>query len=100
MTESLPTDIDTIIRIAARGDGVTADGRHAPMSAPGDLLRADGTVEPGPHRAEPVCRHYPACGGCQLQHLDEESFATFVRDRVAGGLAGRVRNTATSLVII
>lgn len=89
MTESLPTDIDTIIRIAARGDGVTADGRHAPMSAPGDRLRADGTVEPGPHRAEPVCRHYPACGGCQLQHLDEESFATFVRDRVAGGLAGQ-----------
>lgn len=89
MTETATPDIDTIIRIAARGDGVTADGRHASMSAPGDRLRADGTVEPGPHHAEPVCRHYPACGGCQLQHLDEESFAAFVRDRVAGGLAGQ-----------
>ena len=32
------TSPDTILRVAARGDGVTADGRHAAFAAPGDLL--------------------------------------------------------------
>ena len=36
------TNIDTIVRVAARGDGMTADGRHAAFSAPGDTLAADG----------------------------------------------------------
>jgi 23S rRNA (uracil1939-C5)-methyltransferase len=80
---------ETIIRIAAKGDGVTADGRHVPLSAPGDRLREDGGLDFGPHHAEPECRHYPLCGGCQLQHLDEESYTSYVRDRVAGALAGQ-----------
>ena len=83
------SDPATILRIAAKGDGVTADGRHVPMSAPGDMLRADGGLDFGPHHVNPPCRHYPLCGGCQLQHLDEESYAVYVRDRVAGALAGQ-----------
>ncbi|MBU0554662.1 MAG: class I SAM-dependent RNA methyltransferase [Alphaproteobacteria bacterium] len=82
-------DPDMIIRIAARGDGVTADGRHVPLSAPGDRLRADGSIEPGPQHAEPPCRHFPECGGCQLQHLSDQAFTDYVRDRVAGALAGQ-----------
>jgi 23S rRNA (uracil1939-C5)-methyltransferase len=78
---------DTIIRIAGRGDGVTTDGRHAPFAAPGDTLTADGMVAPGPHHAVPPCRHFPTCGGCQLQHLDDESYAGFITDRIAGALA-------------
>jgi 23S rRNA (uracil1939-C5)-methyltransferase len=78
---------DTIIRIAGRGDGVTTDGRHAPFAAPGDTLTADGMVAPGPHHAAPPCRHFPTCGGCQLQHLDDESYAGFIIDRIAGALA-------------
>ena len=35
---------EPIIRIAAKGDGVTASGRFAWGVAPGDLLRADGSV--------------------------------------------------------
>lgn len=83
------TDTDTIVRVAARGDGVTADGRHAPLAAPGDRLLADGTITPGPHHAAPPCRHFPICGGCQLQHLDDESYAGFVRDRVVTALAAQ-----------
>ncbi|MFB0873477.1 MULTISPECIES: class I SAM-dependent RNA methyltransferase [unclassified Sphingobium] len=83
------TDPETIIRIAAKGDGVTADGRHVPLTAPGDRVAADGTVHAGPHHVEPPCVHFPACGGCQLQHLDEDSYADFVTGRVVGALAGQ-----------
>lgn len=82
-------DTDLIVRIAARGDGVTGDGRHVPLSAPGDRLHADGTLTHGPQHVEPPCRHFPQCGGCQLQHLSDEAFAAYVRDRVAGALAGQ-----------
>lgn len=78
-----------IVRIAAKGDGVTADGRHVPMSAPGDILLPDGGLRHGPHHAEPPCAHYPLCGGCQLQHLDDDSYAGYVRGRVTGALAGQ-----------
>lgn len=83
------TDEDLIQRIAARGDGVTADGRHVAGGVPGDRVAADGTLVPGPNRAEPVCRHFGKCGGCQLQHVAEGALADFVRDRVAGALAGQ-----------
>ena len=78
---------DTIIRVAARGEGVTADGRHAALAAPGDVLNLDGSVTPGPHHQTPPCRHFPTCGGCQLQHLDDASYAAFITDRIAGALA-------------
>jgi len=83
------SETDSIIRIAARGDGVTADGRHFPLTAPGDWIRPDGSVAFGVHHAQPPCVHFPACGGCQLQHLDEESYADFVTARVTGALAGQ-----------
>jgi 23S rRNA (uracil1939-C5)-methyltransferase len=80
---------EQIVRVAAKGDGVTASGRHAPLAAPGDLLLADGTLQPGEHRAVPPCRHFATCGGCQLQHLDEETLAAFVRDRVLYAAEGQ-----------
>ena len=78
---------DTILRVAARGEGITADGRHAPLAAPGDTLTAALEVIPGPHHQSPPCHHFPTCGGCQLQHLDDESYAQFIIDRIAGALA-------------
>lgn len=80
---------NTIVRVAARGDGVTANGRHAPFAAPGDTLTADDVVVPGPHHQTPPCRHFPECGGCQLQHLDDSSYAAFLVDRIAGALAAQ-----------
>ena len=78
-----------IVRVAGRGDGVTADGRHAALAAPGDTLADDGRVIPGPHHQAPPCRHFPACGGCQLQHLDDTSWSAYLADRIAGALAGQ-----------
>jgi 23S rRNA (uracil1939-C5)-methyltransferase len=80
---------DVIVRIAARGEGVTGDGRHFGLAAPGDVAQPDGTVTPGPHHAMPPCRHFPRCGGCQLQHVDDDAYRDFLSGRVAGALAGQ-----------
>ncbi len=90
-----------ILRVGARGDGVADDGRHAPLAAPGHTLTDTGAVVPGPHHQVPPCRHFPQCGGCQLQHLDDESYAGFVADRIAAaldahGLAAPLRPTLLS----
>ena len=78
-----------IVRIAARGEGVTAEGRHAAFAAPGDALDEDGALTPGPHHQAPPCRHFSRCGGCQLQHLDDHAYRGFVADRIASALASQ-----------
>ena len=75
-----------VVRIASRGEGVTADGRHVAGVAPGDLIDDTGQVMRGPHFQAPPCRLFPRCGGCQLQHIDDDALADFCRDRVVGAL--------------
>lgn len=85
-----PSDTaEVILRIAAKGDGVTASGRYAWGVAPGDMLLPDGTIEPGPHHVSPPCQHFGQCGGCQLQQLDEETLSQFVEARVANASASQ-----------
>jgi 23S rRNA (uracil1939-C5)-methyltransferase len=93
-----------ILRLAAGGDGVgkLPDGRtvFVPRTAPEDLVAITGLREhkrfararlgrvlrASPYRVEPRCLHYvhDDCGGCQLQHLDNEvqlaARRTFVGD--------------------
>ena len=83
------SESERILRVAAKGDGVTGSGRHVAFAAPGDTIRPDGSLDPGPHHATPPCRHFPECGGCQLQHLDDSALARFVRDRVVNAAAGQ-----------
>jgi 23S rRNA (uracil1939-C5)-methyltransferase len=93
-----------IAAIGARGDGIARHGGtsvYLPFTAPGDRVlarlgapRGDGiagTVErilkPGPGRAAPACRHFGACGGCTLQHLDAIRYAAAEMDLLRAALA-------------
>jgi 23S rRNA (uracil1939-C5)-methyltransferase len=80
---------ERIVRLAARGDGVTAGGRFLPLTAPGDLVAPDGDIVPGPHRQVPPCRHFPECGGCQLQQVDDEAYAAYLADRIVSALSAQ-----------
>lgn len=84
----------TVEALAARGDGiVTHDSKtfFIPGAAPGDRVWMDGTdiikVEPGPHRADPRCPHFGACGGCSLQQLKDERYASWLSVPIERALA-------------
>ena len=78
-----------IVRLAAKGDGVTAEGKHVQLAVPGDVLDDAGVVYPGLHHVEAPCRHFGACGGCQLQHADDTVLSDFIRGRVVNAATGQ-----------
>jgi 23S rRNA (uracil1939-C5)-methyltransferase len=79
---------EQIVRLAARGDGVTESGRFVAMTAPGDTIEGE-TVTPGQHHQVPPCRHFPECGGCQLQHVDDSAYAAYIDDCIVSALAAQ-----------
>jgi len=63
--------------IGAQGDGLAAGGVFAPLTLPGERVRARlgadraellDILEPSPDRVTPPCPHFGDCGGCALQH--------------------------------
>jgi 23S rRNA (uracil1939-C5)-methyltransferase len=82
-------DGDLVIRIAARGDGVTESGRFIPFAVPGDRIDGDGAIVPGPNHQVPPCRHFPECGGCQLQHADDDVYAAYLAERIVWALGAQ-----------
>jgi 23S rRNA (uracil1939-C5)-methyltransferase len=78
---------ESIVRIAARGEGVTASGRHVAFAVPGDMLDESGALTPGSGHQQAPCRHFPACGGCQLQHVSDAAYRDYLKDRIVGALA-------------
>jgi len=92
----------TIVDITAlgqRGEGVAElDGKriYVPFALPGETVeveidgergRLGSVLAPSAHRIAPFCPHFGVCGGCQLQHLDAETYAAFKRDLVLMALS-------------
>ncbi|MCL9999975.1 MAG: class I SAM-dependent RNA methyltransferase [Erythrobacter sp.] len=90
---------EQIIRIAAKGDGVTASGRHVAGAVPGDMVDEAGAITPGPHHQTPPCRHFATCGGCQLQHADDAALAAFVTERVVNAARSQGLESAELLPV-
>lgn len=103
----------TVTRLGHLGDGIaeTSGGPvFVPFALPGETVT--GEVAGGrmaaprieaasPDRAEPVCPHVGACGGCALQHARDDFVAAWKRDLIAAALAARglsaeIRPTVTS----
>ena len=77
---------ELITGFAARGDGLTASGRFVSGAVPGDYVTDLADIIPGPNRQDPPCRHFGRCGGCQLQHVNDATYAGFVTDRIVSAL--------------
>ncbi|MEL7165780.1 MAG: class I SAM-dependent RNA methyltransferase [Pseudomonadota bacterium] len=98
-----------IERLDIRADGVT-QGLRAPQTLPGEVVT--GTVQgnalseirierPSETRVAAPCPHFRSCGGCQLQHAQDEFVANWkwqvVVDALhSAGLETDIRPTLTS----
>jgi 23S rRNA (uracil1939-C5)-methyltransferase len=77
------------------GDGIaeTSDGRvFVPFTLPHEVVaivrsgnrgRLTAVEEASPLRVAPVCRHFGACGGCVLQHVQHDAYLSWKREIVA-----------------
>lgn len=99
-----------IQRLGHHGDGIADGPLFAPLTLPGEIVtgrpEADRLhevkiVTPSDHRVAPPCRHFKACGGCQLMHASEDFVAGWKQQVVqralqAQGLDAPMRPIATS----
>ncbi|MEE2969618.1 MAG: hypothetical protein VX741_05740 [Pseudomonadota bacterium] len=99
MTKTFEAEITAL---GSEGDGVVkGEGGvlFVPYTVPGDrvllTLGKDDTViesdrlSDGPARIEPACRHFGSCGGCALQHVRDEDYASWKRERLMDALGKR-----------
>lgn len=87
-------------RLGAQGDGIaeTPQGPvFIPYALPGEIVTVErrrdraelvSIERASPHRIDPACRHFGACGGCAIQHLEEKSYRDWKRDKVVAALRG------------
>lgn len=90
-----------IARLGAQGDGVAeteAGPVYVPFALQGERVSADvegdsgrlvEVLAPSPQRAVPPCRHFGACGGCALQHMERQAYETWKSAQVLAAFAQR-----------
>jgi len=83
--------------LGGKGDGIATDGTFVPFTLAGDVIEVDSEEEnPGllphvvkasPHRIEPICQHFGTCGGCVLQHFEQQEYLNWKRQLVVDAFA-------------
>ena len=88
----------TITRLGHQGDGIAEGPVYATRTLPGEVvsgtllgqLLQDIRIEtPSDDRVKAPCRHYKACGGCQLQHAADDFVADWKLAVVRNALAAQ-----------
>ena len=84
-----------ILRMGHQGEGVAerTPPLFVPYTLPGERVRVatdesdhgslKGILTPSPERIKPACTHFTRCGGCALQHWQEEAYASWKEGLVA-----------------
>ncbi|QJF49753.1 class I SAM-dependent RNA methyltransferase [Roseobacter ponti] len=84
-----------ISRLGLQGDGVAGGPVFIPLTLPGEEVEAeviDGRardvkiITPSDRRVAAPCAHFRSCGGCQLQHADDDFVASWKTDVVRNAL--------------
>jgi 23S rRNA (uracil1939-C5)-methyltransferase len=92
----------TIEDLGHRADGVARAGGatvYVPYALPGETVevasvpghpdrrRLVAVEKPSPQRIEPFCKHFGVCGGCAIQHWQDEPYRAWKRATVVEALA-------------
>ncbi len=65
----------------------TLPGERVRVRLSGDKAEAVFIEGASPERREPICPHFGACGGCALQHWDEEAYARWKTGLISSAIA-------------
>lgn len=100
-----------IDHIGASGDGVAKSltgSVYVAFTLPGEVVNIAhidnrGTVmaikKPSDQRVEPMCHHFEDCGGCSLQHWQDDAYQAWKRSLVVDALKGRGINIEVAPLI-
>ena len=96
-------EILTIDHVGHRGDGVAIDGSQSifvPYALAGETVEVEDVpgnhpdrrrllrvTQQSPERIAPFCPHFGVCGGCAIQHWNEEPYQAWKRNIVVETLA-------------
>ena len=101
----------TIRSIGAGGDGVAnlPDGQiYVPFTLPGEVANVArdknratvmALLETSPERQASACQHFEDCGGCALQHWQDEPYRLWKRELVVSALKGRGIDTEVAPLV-
>ncbi|MEP3347064.1 MAG: class I SAM-dependent RNA methyltransferase [Litoreibacter sp.] len=79
----------TILRLNHKGEGVVETGAPIPRVLPDEVVEDGRIVTPSTDRVAAPCRHYKSCGGCAMQHANDDFVADWKTDVIRLGLSAR-----------